>query len=180
MSATEKVNELLRESGAELVRDHKHEVWLLPNGNKFTRAKTSSDRNAANKDLSDLRRALGIENQGKGEGERREKRPRRYPQAQVTSGPLRLTRTPGLTGGLAQQLAASGFVEMAESAKARAWGGRWKLLARYYRLLALKGAARIVELERDSTRLHLELSKPCACWCCQLRTKAVQFFGGVR
>lgn len=173
MSATEQVNQLLKDSGAVLKREHRHEVWRLPNGNSFTRSKTPSDRQTGRADLTTLRRALGIENQGKGEGERRDKK-RRYPQARVESEPLRLVRTPRLTGDLAEQLTASGFVEMAESAKAKAWAGRWKLLARYYRLLALKGAARIVESERERARLQLELSKPCACWWCRLKAKVTR------
>lgn len=168
MSATEKVNDLLKSSGAVLKRDHRHEVWLLPNGKTFVRSKTSSDRKSSHADLATLRHALGIENQGKGEGERREKR---HGRARVTSGPLRLARTPRLAGDLAQQLTASGYVEMAESAKAKAWAARWKLLARYYRLLALKGAARIVEAERENVRLSSELSKPCTCWWCKLKAR---------
>lgn len=47
MRVDEQVNELLKECGAILVRNHKHEVWKLPNGNIFTRAKTPEDRNEA-------------------------------------------------------------------------------------------------------------------------------------
>lgn len=157
MSAPQQVDELLKESGAVLIRDHKHEVWRLPNGNRFVRAKTPSDRREDRHGLSDLRRALGIENTGGGIGERRKRRPK----VQGVRPGLDLTRTPGLNGGLAEQLIATGLVEAAESSKARAWATRWKVLARYYRLLALKGAAEIVRLEARS----------CPCWWCWLKAK---------
>ena len=75
MDAEREVNQLLKESGAVLLRDSKHEVWRLPNGRKFTRAKTMSDayRGSLNS-LAELRKALGVENRGHGEGERRERK----------------------------------------------------------------------------------------------------------
>lgn len=104
MSATDKVEDLLKESGAVPLRDHKHYVYRLPNGNKFTRSKTPSDRRASHKDLSELRRALGMENAGNGEGERREKRPK----ARKAEQPLSLKPTPRMSGTLAEQLKAAG------------------------------------------------------------------------
>lgn len=160
MGAAQQVEDLLRESGAVLLRDRKHLVYRLPNGQKFTRSKTPSDRRAAHNDLSDLRRALGLENTGAVEGGRREKRRRQ----RVTSGPLTLKRTPALAGSLAEQLIASGFAEMAEAAKARGWSGRWKTLARFYRLLAIKGAAEIVRAE----------ARGCPCWWCRLKARCVR------
>lgn len=70
-----KIEQLLKESGAVLVRRKKHEVWRLPNGKIFVRSKTPSSRNTDKKSYSDLRNLLGIvdENRGK-EGERRPKK----------------------------------------------------------------------------------------------------------
>lgn len=167
MSAADQVEDLLRESGAELIRDHKHLVYRLPNGNKFTRAKTPSDRKAAHNDLSDLRRALGIENAGNGEGERREKRQK----AKKAQRPLDLTRTPNLTGGLAEQLQASGLVEMAETEKARTWARLWKVSASIYRRAALYGAETVQQLDAENRELRAELARPCPCWWCRLKAK---------
>jgi hypothetical protein len=61
MNAARRVDELLNENGAVLVRQNKHLVYRLPNGQNFVVAKTSSDRErAAKNNLSDLRRALGV------------------------------------------------------------------------------------------------------------------------
>jgi chromosome segregation ATPase len=73
MSAREQVEQLLKESGAQLKRDRKHEIWMLPNGKTFVRSKTPSDRRAGHEDLQELRHALGIERE-KGAGVRREKK----------------------------------------------------------------------------------------------------------
>jgi hypothetical protein len=160
MGAADEVDELLKRSGAVLIRDHKHLVYRLPNGNKFTRAKTPSDRKAAHNDLSDLRRALGMKNAGGGEGERRERRPKTKPARR----PLDLTRTPDLKGGLAEQLAASGLVDMAEAEKARRWSWRWKSAARIYRKVTARQAGEIEQLRG-------ELTKPCPCWWCRLKAR---------
>lgn len=72
MNAGAEVSKLLKESGAILKRDKKHEVWQLPNGNNFIRAKTPSDSNEALNNLTDLKRALGISAPDRGQpGERR-------------------------------------------------------------------------------------------------------------
>jgi hypothetical protein len=155
MGAVEQVNQLLKDSGAELVRDHKHEVWRLPNGANFIRSKTPSDGNTGYADLTTLRRALGVENKGKGEGERRVKRVKGR-KALPTAG---AERTPAMRGGLAEQLEQSGIVAMAEVEKAKHWAGRWKRSACFHRSVVIRHAAEI-------ERLRSELSKPCAClWC---------------
>ncbi len=61
MDATAEIERLLAENNAVLVRQNKHLVYRLSNGQTFVMAKTSSDpvRSAKNS-LSDLRRALGI------------------------------------------------------------------------------------------------------------------------
>jgi hypothetical protein len=61
MNAAVEVSRLLDESGAVLVRQNKHLVYRLPNGQTFVAAKTPSDpARAAKNNLSQLRRALGI------------------------------------------------------------------------------------------------------------------------
>jgi hypothetical protein len=61
MNAANEVNRLLKDYNAVLVRQNKHLVYRLPNGQNFVVAKTSSDPDrAAKNNLSDLRRALGI------------------------------------------------------------------------------------------------------------------------
>lgn len=61
MNAELELDRLLKER-AVLVRQNKHLVYRLPNGQSFVVAKTSSDPvRAARNSLSDLRRALGIE-----------------------------------------------------------------------------------------------------------------------
>lgn len=74
MATKEQVDELLAECGAVLERDKKHEVWRLPNGQKFTRSKTPSDRRAELENLQDLKRALGLTKTVATVGERREKK----------------------------------------------------------------------------------------------------------
>lgn len=61
MNAADEVTRLLKDHHAVLVRQNKHLVYRLPNGQNFVVAKTSSDPDrAAKNNLSDLRRALGI------------------------------------------------------------------------------------------------------------------------
>ena len=61
MNAETEIERLLEESGAVLVRQNKHLVYRLPNGQNFVAAKTSSDPDrAAKNSLSELRRALGV------------------------------------------------------------------------------------------------------------------------
>jgi hypothetical protein len=65
------VDRLLEEHGAVLVRQNKHLVYKLPNGNTFTRNKTPQDRRGPLNELSDLRHALGVvREQPKEKGER--------------------------------------------------------------------------------------------------------------
>jgi hypothetical protein len=52
------VDQMLKESGAVLVRNNKHEVYRLPNGKKFTRSNTPSDVRTARNQASDLRRLI--------------------------------------------------------------------------------------------------------------------------
>jgi hypothetical protein len=58
MNPETQVAELLASSGAKLKRKTGHEVWQLPNGRKFTRAKTPSDSRATANQLAQLKRAL--------------------------------------------------------------------------------------------------------------------------
>lgn len=69
----ERVDQLLKEHGAILVRKRKHEIWRLPNGRNFVRASTSSDKNSEYNNYSDLRKTLGLTPEHS-EGQRREKK----------------------------------------------------------------------------------------------------------
>ena len=107
MDAHAEADRLLKESGAVLIRNHKHEVWQLPNGKKFVRAKTPSDKDSARNNLSDLKHALGIQSNGGQVGERREKtvRPKRQLQRE------RFDDVPKLNTGLADKLRLLGVSE---------------------------------------------------------------------
>lgn len=84
MGAKEEIQRLLEEHGAVLERDKRHEVWRLPNGQKFTRSKTPSDRFADDNSLGDLKRALGLNKTIATVGERRDKRRARGKILQAT------------------------------------------------------------------------------------------------
>lgn len=58
MRVTSPVQQLLRESGAVLVRQKKHLVYQLPNGRRVTMSATPSDWRAERKQMRDIRRAL--------------------------------------------------------------------------------------------------------------------------
>lgn len=60
MNARAKVSELLESCGAVLKRQRKHEVYELPNGKNFVRAKTPSDTKSDLNNLSDLKHQLQI------------------------------------------------------------------------------------------------------------------------
>jgi hypothetical protein len=62
------VDQMLERSGAKLIRDKKHRVYLLPNGGRFIRASTPSEYRGAWNNLSDLRKRLGV-GMEKSEGE---------------------------------------------------------------------------------------------------------------
>lgn len=67
-------DELLKKHGCVLVRHNKHEVWLLPNGAKYTRAVTPSDARSDENALRQLRQSLGVNVQRGEPGERRRRR----------------------------------------------------------------------------------------------------------
>lgn len=70
-----KVEELLKQSGAVLIRSKRHQIWRLPNGKTFVRSKTPSSRNTDKKSYADLRNLLGIHDETRGQkGERRPKK----------------------------------------------------------------------------------------------------------
>lgn len=62
MDPNVEIERLLQERGAVLVRQGNHNVYKLPNGKMFTRAKTPSDVRSAHNSLRDLRHCLGIGN----------------------------------------------------------------------------------------------------------------------
>jgi hypothetical protein len=52
------VEQLLKDCGAVLVRNRRHEIWRLPTGHLFVRASTPSDHLAALNQLAWLRRTM--------------------------------------------------------------------------------------------------------------------------
>ena len=60
MDGDEAVDRMLKNAGAELIREGKHLVYRLPNGHNFVRAKTPSDYRIGQNNLRDLRRAMNI------------------------------------------------------------------------------------------------------------------------
>ena len=52
------IRDELKRVGAVLIRWKKHDVYRLPNGRKFTLAKTASDPRSEKNHFADLRRAL--------------------------------------------------------------------------------------------------------------------------
>jgi hypothetical protein len=154
MNPDVEVERLLAEHGAVLARGRKHQVWRLPNGQMFTRASTPGDVRAGWNQLADLRRALGLEIEGRGvPGERREKKVRRARAAAAGIDGVGGSRT------LADQLRVSGVVE------AGLTGEMAKLEARIKEL-----EARIKELE----------ARECGCWWCRVRQWAARRVGGGR
>jgi hypothetical protein len=105
------IGSMLSSCGAVLLRQRKHFVWRLPNGQKYVTACTPSDRRAEANQISELRHRLGaVDYAPKTEpGERREKRhkPGRDETLNITAGPDRT----GVT--LREQLSATGIVEQA-------------------------------------------------------------------
>lgn len=152
MSAKDDVDTLLIECGAIMKRNHKHEVWLLPNGQQFTRAKTSSDRRADHCDLSDLKHALGIVKTKTIVGERRERK--------RTNGtaPPKLKRS--LT--LAEQLITTGVVEQ---------GLKTQNDDLKVQVNNLQQSVRSLETKNERLRLVSEayLREHKQCWGCRLR-----------
>lgn len=137
---------LLREHGAVLVRSNKHEVWRLPNGQKFTRATTPSDYHADDNNLSDLRELLGLVDHSSKET------PRTTPKTRK-SGVYRATeiRPAGINTSLRDQLASVGLIE--ESLRGRISG--------------LNAALR--RLQRDQSRKRARIARMfyCRCWWCR-------------
>ncbi|HZT29446.1 MAG TPA: hypothetical protein VFA33_06165 [Bryobacteraceae bacterium] len=80
MNAATEIDRLLDEHGAVLLRDDKHRVYRLPNGQKFTSPKTPSDHRSMRNNLSSLRHALGVVHQTPNqEGERKMQQQRPTP-----------------------------------------------------------------------------------------------------
>lgn len=111
MNPTVESHRLLKESRATLIRRGKHQVWCLPNGQKFTESASPSDRRAAINSLLTLRRVLGLQYQ------------QTTPSA-VTPGKKRKKYKPGrkevihlerqpFNSTLAEQLQAQGLIESA-------------------------------------------------------------------
>lgn len=67
------VQKILRDHGAVLVRQKKHQVWKFPDGKVYVQASTPSDQRAAANQLSKLRNMLGLHGERGIPGDRREK-----------------------------------------------------------------------------------------------------------
>lgn len=74
MSATDRVESLLREHGATIARVNKHIVYKFPDGRIFSVSQTPSDWRAGLNRLKELKRMLGLTATEARVGERREKR----------------------------------------------------------------------------------------------------------
>lgn len=108
------VTRLLKEVGAVLLRERKHEVWLLPNGQRFVRAISPSDYRSGLNNLSDLKKALGLERESKparallNEAKTKKRRVFKRPTVREVYGPFRPTYDPKprLSSALNDQLKA--------------------------------------------------------------------------
>lgn len=105
MSASDQVERILKSHNCVLLRDGKHEVWRLPNGNKFTRPKTPSCGRSHSNSLSDLKEALGLTQHKTTVGVRRQKPKKQKPDRKPawTTAPVNTT--------MAEKLMVSGAVE---------------------------------------------------------------------
>lgn len=54
------IQQQLKRAGAKLVRQHKHQVWRLPDGRNFVMTATASDHRAEKNQIRDLRRMLRV------------------------------------------------------------------------------------------------------------------------
>lgn len=103
MAAEEEVTKLLRDHGAVLDRSKKHNVWKFPDGKTFVCAHTPSDFRAHDRQLSDLRNLLGLQQHLTTVGERRQKREKRQRSeqpsyvARPTAAMLQAFQQAGLT-----------------------------------------------------------------------------------
>lgn len=109
MKRGDKVKALLVQLGARLKRDKKHLVYALPNGRTFTMAATPSDVRAEQNQLTDLRRAAGLERAAK---------PPSAPKVRRVK-PGNQAPTPWRASPIAAALITSGVAADAELAKAR-------------------------------------------------------------
>jgi hypothetical protein len=87
---------LLKEHNAVLLRDRKHEVWVLPNGQKFTRSRTPSDVRSTANQLFTLKAALGLREAGGAVGERRD---RMYRKPHKVTVETKMTNEVKVSGG---------------------------------------------------------------------------------
>lgn len=76
----EATDALLKQHGCVLLRAHKHQVWQLPNGQKFTRASTPGDPRSDTNALQQLKATLGIQGERGEAGERRTRKKKRKAQ----------------------------------------------------------------------------------------------------
>lgn len=150
------VDALLKQSGAQLVRQNKHIVYKLPNGQTFVRASTASDHRAEKNAHSVLKRLLNI-NQGKGEGERRARKIKTVKPV-VRERFERATMNPSI----ADQLRVTGATEAALREQIATLESELDLAR--YEVFALQAT---LDLKTDEIA-ELE-ARQCLCWWCRLK-----------
>lgn len=69
MDAKAQVHDLLQSSGAKLVRQKKHKIWILPDRTSYTLPSTPSDKRGWLNCLSDLRKRLGMKHEEKNQSD---------------------------------------------------------------------------------------------------------------
>lgn len=113
MNAATEIDRLLDEHGAVLLREDKHRVYRLPNGQKFTSPKTPSDHRSMRNNLSSLRHALGVVHQNHNpKGEQKMQPQRSTPPAASEPAP-----TPPKVESLKQRIEAAIATEEAMQEK---------------------------------------------------------------
>lgn len=143
-----RVLELIQEHSGALQRSTKHLVWKFPSGAVFVQASTPSDQRACLNNLRDLRRVLGIDNTGKGEGERRPTRNKPGRDGKITTADISRSLSSSMAEALALAGTSQAFLEEENE-----------------------------RLNRELVQMHAELANalvPCACLWCRIRNCAVQ------
>jgi hypothetical protein len=88
LDAKQQVLNLLKSSGAVLLRTNKHRVWKLPSGLRYTLPSTPSDKRGWLNCLSDLRIRLGIKHAVKKQLDFEHKKKQAYEKPEVSEKPF--------------------------------------------------------------------------------------------
>lgn len=122
-SMKNKVEDLLKQSGAVLIRSKRHQVWRLSNGKTFVRSKTPSSRNTDKKIYADLRNLLGIRDETRGQAGQRRPKKTGGKRSEV------FDYNRNVNTALADQLSLNGILEEALKQKIQILENQNKLLA---------------------------------------------------